>query len=301
MPPPPNMSRATGAAVALALMFILQTPVVMAQTTQERSGEVVDVMMFDAACLNESRCDLTRPDHLVEYFAADWCEPCYEVSPLVNSASSTEVLVIQHPSSPADQAYVSLSNQRFEQDYRLVFYPSIVVDGAALLTGSRQALDLNIALNNSTTEWGGMENIRVENGTLSIEGGGLEGHRLTMWVTQPTLNTAGNLTHTHLASRALTINTSQGSLNLTNLSLSSNGTVVLMLESEGPKRLTVASLAPTGSMDLIGPEEPEDIGARDDAPWLLPALIGTALIIALAPAMLMHRRLMNHEPLGESE
>ena len=35
------------------------------------------------------------------------------------------------------------SKLKYDQDFRLLFYPSIVVDGKHLLTGSRQALDLS--------------------------------------------------------------------------------------------------------------------------------------------------------------
>lgn len=301
MPPPRNMPSAVNTAFAIALILFFPTVAVSGQSADRNSGAVLDVMMFDATCLNQTECELVRPTHLVEYFAADWCEPCYEVSPLVNNLTVSDALVLQHPSSPVDQAYMSLSNQRFEQDYRLVFYPSIVVDGSALLTGARQALDLTTVIENSTTAWGGLESLSTENGTLLVNDSDLGDHQLTMWVTQPMRNSAGNMTHAHLVTTALVLNTSEGSIDLANLSLPSQSTVVLVLESIGPKRLTVASLAPTGEMEIVGAEEEDRTAVVNRAPWALPALVGGALLFAIAPAMLMHRRLMRLEPQYESE
>lgn len=295
------MASAPRAAFLLMCVLMVPTLLVGGSPTEPQAGEVLDVLMFDAACISDSECQMERPAHLVEYFAADWCEPCYEVAPLVNNASTPEVLVMQHPSSPADESYNSLSNQRFEQEYRLVFYPSIIVDGEALLTGARQALDLPTVISNSTSSWGGLGNVTVSNGTLMLNDSDLSGLKLTMWATQPTINAAGNMTHAHLVTGSWLLNGSENSLNLSNFPISQPSTVVLILETEGPKRLTVASLAPTGGMDVIGSDEGQHVPVLDRAPWAIAAVVGTILVLCLAPAILMHRRLMNPNNHGESE
>ena len=43
-------------------------------------GQLYDVRIITAECLENATCEPTKPTHLVEYFSADWCEPCHEVS-----------------------------------------------------------------------------------------------------------------------------------------------------------------------------------------------------------------------------
>ena len=287
-----------GVMFTLAVLTISAAPA-HGQTEDVHIGSILDVMVFDGACWNTSDCEPVRPAHLVEYFAADWCEPCYEVSPLIDGLNSTETAVLQHPSSPADEAYLSASNQRFETTFRLLLYPSIVVDGEALLTGARQALDLNQTLDNRSVEWQGLDNLSYANG--SFHHPGMEGLSLTVYVTAPRLNEAGNLTHERLVVDSLSLNTSNDRSDMEEVTVPNDGQVVVILEQQGVRPLTVASLSPTGDMNLSDDNDPSSETGESMPAWWWPMLVGVALVAITAPALAMHRSLMDAPSYNESE
>ena len=287
-----------GALLMLTMVALSAAPT-HGQTEAPQTGAVLDVMILDGACWNTSECEPVRPAHLVEYFAADWCEPCYEVSPLIDALNRTDAAVLQHPSSPVDAAYQSLSNQRFETTFRLLLYPSIVVNGEALLTGARQALDLNQTLANRSVAWTGLENISLVNGTLHH--GGLDGLSLTAYITAPRLNEAGNLTHDRLVVAALQLNTSNNLTDLGAVTVPIDGQVVLMLEQQGVRPLTVASLSPTGDMNLSDDNETASETKGRGTDWWWPVMVGIGLVGVMSPAIVLHRRLMQATDDAESE
>ena len=73
-----------------------------------------------------------------------------------------------------------------------------------------------------------------------------------------------------------------------------NTSVVVLLEREGVRTLTVASLAPTGSLD------PNDGGEatgteRQNGERILPLLVGLLLVLALLPAVVSHVRILRRK------
>lgn len=255
------------------------------------AGDLLDVRIISEACMTNASCSPAKPDHLIEYFSADWCEPCEDVADHLATLDGSTHVLLQHHASPADETFLSDSKLRFDQAYRLVFIPSLVVDGTHLLTGARQALDVSSVLENTTSEWVGLESLQVNNGNLSWNTS-LQG-TLKVWHAQPTPHTSADRVHGALAQNAETLNTSTGWFNLSSDG-SSGSFWVVMLETEGVRSLTVASLAPTGSMDVSeGGDENLDEGvgtAMDDRTFSL--LVTAFLLLMLLPALGMHRSLM---------
>ena len=231
----------------LATLMIL--PVTPAHGFQEETeanlpGNLLDIRVFSADCLVNSSCDLHQPAQLIEYFSADWCEPCEQVSQQVNSLNGTDHFIIQHHPSNQDLTFLSESKLRFDLEYRLLFYPSLVVNGNHLLTGTRQAMDLNYTLENSTANWSGLESMSVENGTLDWNGSAED--VLRIWYIEPTPHTSEGRIHPHLARSSWELNSSVSSYNLSQFETSTSGSFAVMLERPGVRNLTVSSDAPTG-------------------------------------------------------
>ena len=95
----------------------------------------------------EEDCEADASLRLVEYFGADWCEPCRPVEAMLDALDRPDVLVVRHAPSPQDAGFSNLSYQRFEGHYGLISLPAIVIDGYAVLTGETMTLRLEEALN----------------------------------------------------------------------------------------------------------------------------------------------------------
>ena len=282
--------------MALMLTVLLCIPSYISQsqpveeTSQPIQGQLLDVRYLSYECLTSSTCEPTQPDHLVEYFSADWCEPCLQVSDQLNNLSENGSVMLQHHPSTFDETFLSDSKLRFDVEYRLLFYPSIVVDGSFLLTGSRQALDLNATMANSSTNWSGLDSIEYVNETLSWNISNDEIVRI--WQLEPTPHTSLNRTHSNLARQLVPIPVNASSVTINVSDLSEHTAFVVMLENEGVRHLRAGSLAPTGLVDV----SPEDGTEKEQISSLRPshlALIVTAFLIAMmAPALILHRNEM---------
>ena len=290
MPPPLFMGSQPWPVLLTAVLLLSLVPA-SAQPTQEEAnaGALLDVMVLSASCLSNESCEAHRPAHLIEYFSADWCEPCQQVSDQLRMYSDPSIVILQHHPSPQDTTFLSDSKLRNDVDYRLMFYPSLVVDGTHLLTGTRQAMDLNLTIENQTNDWNGLDQVHLVNGTLrwntSING------TLAAWLVAPVPHETTGEVHPSVAYRRLSAPADAGELMLSPDSWVDNTSVVILLEREGVRALNVASLAPTGSLD------PNDAG--EDLPdrqreneGTLPLLVGLALVLALLPAMVSHVRLL---------
>ena len=273
------------------VVLVLNTGVatgVQANTSTEE-GALLDVRVFSLECLENGSCEPTQPSHLIEYFSADWCEPCRQVSDQLRVYSDPSVVILQHHPSPQDATFLSDSKLRNDVDYRLMFYPSLVVDGTHLLTGTRQAMDLNLTLENQTYEWSGLDDVQLVNGTLrwntSING------TLAAWLVAPAPHETTGELHPSVAYRRHSAPTDAGELMLNAEPWMDNTSVVILLEREGVRALNVASLAPTGSVDPNdGGEDLPERQRENEA--TLPLLVGLALVLALLPAMVSHVRLL---------
>lgn len=262
-----------------------------AQTdTSTDEGQLLDVRVFSQECLNNASCEPTKPPHIVEYFSADWCEPCVQVGDQLSNLSSEEAIVLQHHPSSQDATFLSASKLKYDHEFRLLFYPSIVVDGQNLLTGSRQALDLNSVMENSTPSWSGLESLRVENATLSWDAS-LNG-TVSVWMLAPTPHQLSGKIHPAVAYEHLAVEAIEGSITLDEEGLRENTSFVVLLEQPGRRTLTVASLAPTGSVDV---SDGREVATTTLTGWFdadFAMVVGLVLVLSLAPAFVIHRELM---------
>ena len=94
----------------------------------------------------EDACEADTSLRVVEYFGADWCEPCRPVEAMLDALERPDVLVVRHVPSPQDAGFSNLSYQRFDGHYGLMSLPAIVIDGYAVLTGESMTLRLEEAL-----------------------------------------------------------------------------------------------------------------------------------------------------------
>ncbi len=292
MPRPPGMGHRPKPLFLAVLLFLSQAGVAAGQhgaASDNGEGALHDVAVFSAACMVNESCEAERPTHLIEYFSADWCEPCVQVSDhLRNSTNGTEshIAVIQHHPSPVDLTYFSPSKLRNDADYRLLFLPSLVVDGTHLLTGTRQALDLNDVMDGKKTQWSGLQTMTMANGTLTWNNS-LVG-TISAWYVAPVPHETSGVVHPSVAYHHQTANASAGELVL-NESIMLNGTsLVVLLETAGVRNLTVASLSPTGSMDLNSDVREDAKKTASQTESMFAALLGALLVLALLPAIITH-------------
>jgi len=272
--------------------------------TSSDEGQLLDVRVFSQECLNNASCEPTKPPHIVEYFSADWCEPCVQVGDQLSNLSSEEAIVLQHHSSSQDATFLSASKLKYDHEFRLLFYPSIVVDGQNLLTGSRQALDLNSVMENSTPAWSGLESLRVENTTLSWDAS-LNG-TVSVWMLAPTPHQLSGKIHPAVAYEHVAVEAVEGSITLDEEGLRENTSFVVLLEQPGRRTLTVASLAPTGPVDV---SDGREVATTTLTGWFnadFAMVVGLVLVLSLAPAFVLHRELMTGSreqkaPMGDQE
>ena len=272
--------------------------------TSSDEGQLLDVRVFSLECLTNASCEPTKPPHIVEYFSADWCEPCVQVGDQLSNLSSEEAIVLQHHSSSQDATFLSASKLKYDHEFRLLFYPSIVVDGQNLLTGSRQALDLNSVMENSTPSWSGLESLRMENATLSWDAS-LNG-TVSVWMLAPTSHQLSGKIHPAVAYEHVAVEAVEGSITLDEEGLRENTSFVVLLEQPGRRTLTVASLAPTGSVDV---SDGREVATTTLTGWFnadFAMVVGLVLVLSLAPAFVIHRELMTGSreqkaPMGDQE
>ncbi|HIH53075.1 MAG TPA: hypothetical protein HA286_02230 [Candidatus Poseidoniaceae archaeon] len=124
--------------VSLALM-LSSAPTAVAEGTQ-------------GGLCEEAPCDTDSTLRVVEYFGADWCEPCRPVEAMLDGLDREDVLVVRHAPSPQDPGYSNLSFHRFDGHYGLLSLPAIVIDGHAVLSGETMTLRLEEALNATASD-----------------------------------------------------------------------------------------------------------------------------------------------------
>jgi len=245
-----------------------------------------DVIVFDSSCLNSTTCTGERVEHLVEYYGADWCQPCELIEKEIEALNRTDTFVIQHHPSVVDASFLSASKLRFENEHRLLFIPSIVIDSEGLLTGSSQGLELSTVLSQRSTSFEGLTHVELINGNLTWQAS--QGDRVSVWRTEAMEHPTRNRTHPTLATSMLQFNASNGSGNVSSLVENLNGSLVMVLEHSGVYKLVADSLNPTGGIELSEEENSgKTVGTQGMSPGQRASLWTGILIAALAPAFYM--------------
>lgn len=252
----------------------------------EENGATLDVLVIDDECLLQTDCEPFRPSHLVEYFGADWCEPCKVLDQDLEDLVENDTFVMRHHPSPQDLTYNSVSNLRFNALYRLLFLPSLIHNGDGLLTGTSQAQDLGEVMSNSTDVFQGLTNTSYSNGTLSWNT--TEQGTVTVWRLDTVAHETEPYNHSNLVVAALHFNATDDQGNITDL-IDMNGTgFVVMLERDGVRNLTVKSETPAVGLDL---NENVDDGVlstiNGDSSGMLVVGVTIVLILLLLPAFAM--------------
>ena len=234
--------------VLLWIAIFLLLPITITNSSSE-NGEVIDdgdtisVQYIDYSCYQQSlECQATESEHIVEYFGADWCEPCQIVEDSLAVMNRTDTVILQHHASVEDYTYLNYSKLRYDDKFRLLFIPSLVIDGNGLLTGSSQSFDLNQSLNNHTGILNNsLSDVVLKNGTVRWNHS--SGQTLTIWRLDSTQHDSRNFTHQYLASDSIKIDlndpniSSDGGVNITGLLQNWSGRLIFILENNGSPQL----------------------------------------------------------------
>lgn len=252
----------------------------------EGEGATLDVLVLDESCLEQETCEPSRPDHFVEYFGADWCEPCKVLDSDLDELIDNETFVMRHHPSPVDLSYNTDSYQRFNNMYRLLFLPSLIHNGNGLLTGTSQAQDLGQVMSNSTTAFEGLSEVSIVNQTLTWNTS--TNGTVSVWRLGDVAHETEPYVHSDMVIGAAHFNSTSGQGNISHL-LSINGTgLVVMLETDGLRNLTVMSETPAAGLDLIENVDDGLLSSLDSTSSSTQALIATlVLLLLLAPALMM--------------
>ncbi|MDE0857952.1 MAG: hypothetical protein OSA38_05235 [Candidatus Poseidoniaceae archaeon] len=271
------------------------------ETSSVEEGATLDVLYLSEACLGlEEECEQTRPDHFIEYFGADWCEPCKVLDNDIDVINTTDVFVMRHHPSPLDISYNTDSNLRFNWMYRLLFLPSLIHNGEGLLTGTSQAQDLGNVMSNSTTTFAGLNEVALNNSLISWNSS-VNG-TVSVWRLGDVQHETEDYIHRNMVIGAAHFNASSLQGNISQI-LEMNGTgLVVMLETDGERNLTVKSANPAAGLDLIDNEDggiTSTIKQTSGARLAMATMVG--LLVLLAPALVMWKNALKSAPMASSE
>jgi len=284
-------------AVLVCILMVIYLPQEAAVAAEEPvNAAMYDVMILSSECdENSSACHGERVEHLVEYYGADWCEPCELIEHELDLLNSSNTFVIQHHPSPADASFLSDSRIRFVEEHRLLFLPSIVLDGEGLLSGSSQGLELSNALSIRETNYSGLSNVILNGSILSWEAD--RGDRVTVWRTDAVDHQNRNRTHPTLATAQLSFNATDEVGNISSILENENSTFVVILEQSGEYALVSDSLNPSIGIDVFD-EAPSTAvkNAQSTPPSQVATLWTIVLVASLLPAIYMRYSIASKPP-----
>ena len=297
-------------------MAILLTIILSSQSTahighfgEYAPAKMYDVKTFEVDCaLTNETCIANETTHFIEYFSADWCEPCALVSEELESLNRSDTTIIQHHPSPADLHFYSESNIRLYETYGFWGVPDVVLNGEGLLVGPSQSNELEATLDNFTREWNGFLELTLANGTLSWQAD--DGHVVHVWITknrpheytyadQPLVVT--NHAYANVTDQVFnyTNDTNQteetyhiynSSMNISDLLDENVTSIVVTLETPGRIPLSRASSLSSQGYDLVdeGPNDfvPTDSKTGSESDFAI-AVFGF-MLAAIIPAFIMY-------------
>ncbi len=291
-------------ALVCALILVITLPISSGHgnDNDEEIASIHDVKIFDVQCiLTNQTCIASSTTHLIEYFSADWCEPCNLVSAELDDLNRTDVTILQHHPSPDDLHFLSDSKFRFESTYGFWGVPDLVLNGEGLLTGPSQSQELDRVLDNFSREWSGFTSISLNNGTLSwISDDGDEVH---VWITENSVHEFNNQDQPNVVNHHIAVSNDDQTLDLSKLINNNTTNIVVTLESPGSFELRSASTLSSQGYALIDedandiPEENKNKGREYD---IAIAVFGLSMA-ALIPALIMYARTVRKEPILSNE
>jgi hypothetical protein len=256
-------------------------------------GDILAVQYIDYSCYQQSLdCEASESEHIVEYFGADWCEPCQLVEDNLAALNRTDTVILQHHASSEDYTYLNHSKFRYDDKFRLLFIPSIVIDGNGLLTGSSQALDLNQSLNTHI----GLQNNSLSDVILKdgiIRWNHSAGQKLSIWRLDSTQHESRNFTHQYLATDSITIDFSDSNIsnsagvNISEMLDGWSGRLIFILENSGSPQLQSYSDETAGNMEFNENENEIIIPVKTPNPALYAAIWFVILLILITPAIML--------------
>ena len=303
-------------AVFLTVIFTSQSIAHIGHFGEYAPAKMYDVRTFDVECaISNETCTSEETTHFIEYFSADWCEPCALVSEELDSLNRTDTTIIQHHPSPSDLHFYSESNIRLYETYGFWGVPDVVLNGEGLLVGPSQSNELESTLDNFSREWSGFLELNMTNGTLSWQAD--DGHVVHVWITknrpheytfadQPrvvTNHVYANVTNevfnytNDTNETEMTYHIYNSSMNISDLLDENVTSIVVTLETPGRIPLTRASSLSSQGYDLVDegpndsfPEQPKDGGEFD----LAIAVFGL-MLAAIIPAFIMYAQIVRKQ------
>ena len=287
---------------ALVLVILLPTSSGHGSDNDEQTASIHDVKTFDVQCtLTNQTCIASSTTHLIEYFSADWCEPCNLVSAELDGLNRTDVTILQHHPSPADLHFLSDSKFRFESTYGFWGVPDLVLNGEGLLTGPSQSQELGLVLDNFSREWSGFTSISLTNGTLSWVSD--DGDEVHVWITENSVHEFNNQDQPRVVNHHIAVSNDNQTLDLSKFINNNTTNIVVTLESPGQFELRSASTLSSQGYALIDEntneidEEYQNKGREYD---MAIAVFGLSMA-ALVPALIMYARTVRKEPILSNE
>ena len=286
----------------LVLLVLIPTSTGHGTESDDEDASIHDVKTFDVQCsLTNETCIASSTTHLIEYFSADWCEPCDLVSAELNALNRTDVTVLQHHPSPLDLHFLSDSKFRFETTYGFWGVPDLVLNGEGLLTGPSQSQELDLVLDNFSREWSGFTSISLNNGTLSwISDDGDEVH---VWITENGAHEINNQDQINVVHHHIAIGSEIQTLDISSFINENTTNIIATLESPGRFELKSASTLSSQGYSLIDEESDQnglEITKQGREYDMAIAVFGLSLA-AFIPALIMYVRIVRNEPVLNDE
>ncbi len=259
---------------------------------EEPQATMVSSIQVDIACLvdeNDS-CTTDSKSHMIEYFSADWCDPCTDVDVVLSTLVENDTNIILHQSSNFDDDYTSASFIHFEGEYRLLYFPSVVYNGEYLFTGNRQVLDLEALTNTTSLQSMDTDEILV-NSTLFFTGSSSE--YWEVWYTIPVMKERSGVTFDRVEYVAyVTSETPHLDVNET-FDLSHGGKLFINSWTYGERsQFLQGSNATASGFDFLNTPGDQDLKHSTSTQTNLPYIVGGVLFLLLYPALVSHYNLM---------
>ena len=286
----------------LMLLVLIPTSTGHGTESDEEAASIHDVKTFDVQCaLTNETCIASSTTHLIEYFSADWCEPCDLVSAELNALNRTDVTVLQHHPSPLDLHFLSDSKFRFETTYGFWGVPDLVLNGEGLLTGPSQSQELGLVLDNFSREWSGFTSISLNNGTLSWASD--DGDEVHVWITENGAHEINNQDQINVVHHHIAIGSENQTLDISSFINENTTNIVVTLESPGRFELRSASTLSSQGYSLIDGESDQnslEITKKGREYDMAIAVFGLSMA-AFIPALIMYVRIVRNEPVLNDE